>query len=340
MLAARLDSANGGEIVPGIVFAFAEKSVGGFPFRLDAVLEGVTFTDRRPDGETSWRTERMAVHKLPTGTISMCSKSPGCSPSSFPANPASPRASLHHARARARERGHRRTAGWRVSTSMCGTSKPRTRARRPSRSATSRRPRAVPSAGAARRHHRRRAQGRERDDRGRLQAEAGGRARPGRSARTRSCRARRSSCSSGDAAVSPMRSNTGAQNGGMVAVERLTLDWAGIKTDLKGSLGVDGRTAWRANCTGALDAGRADGRADRRAIEAAGGRRDDSDLAALPQRRYRSGLEPQGLAVPRGERPKFGAAVSCPASTIERRIARVRVKRLNSASPSPQRTAR
>src|SRR5262245_63206428 len=64
MLAARLDGANGGEIVPGVVFAFAEKSVGGFPFRLDVVLEGVTFTDRRPDGETSWRTERMAVHKL------------------------------------------------------------------------------------------------------------------------------------------------------------------------------------------------------------------------------------------------------------------------------------
>jgi hypothetical protein len=64
MLAARLDGANGGEILPGIVFSFAEKSVGGFPFRLDAVLEGVTFTDRRPDGETSWRTERMAFHKL------------------------------------------------------------------------------------------------------------------------------------------------------------------------------------------------------------------------------------------------------------------------------------
>src|SRR5262245_14274266 len=64
MLAARLDSANGGEIVPGVVFAFAEKSVGGFPFRLDAVLSGVTFTDRHPDGETAWRTERMAIHTL------------------------------------------------------------------------------------------------------------------------------------------------------------------------------------------------------------------------------------------------------------------------------------
>ena len=64
MLAARLDSANGGEIVPGIVFTFAEKRIGGFPFRLDAVLEGVSFVDRRPDGETAWRTERMAIHTL------------------------------------------------------------------------------------------------------------------------------------------------------------------------------------------------------------------------------------------------------------------------------------
>ena len=64
MLAARLDGANGGEIVPGIVFTFAEKSIGGFPFRLDATLSGVTFADRRPDGETAWRTERMAIHKL------------------------------------------------------------------------------------------------------------------------------------------------------------------------------------------------------------------------------------------------------------------------------------
>ena len=64
MLAARLDGANGGEIVPGIVFTFAEKSIGGFPFRLDAVLSGVTFADRRPDGETAWRTEQMAIHKL------------------------------------------------------------------------------------------------------------------------------------------------------------------------------------------------------------------------------------------------------------------------------------
>jgi len=64
MLAAELDSANGGEILPGLVFTFADKSVGGFPFRLDAVLSGVTLTDRSPAGETAWRTERLAVHAL------------------------------------------------------------------------------------------------------------------------------------------------------------------------------------------------------------------------------------------------------------------------------------
>jgi hypothetical protein len=61
-LAARLDRANGGEVIPGVVFAFAEKSIGGYPFRLDAVLSGVTFSHRAPDGETAWRTEQLAVH--------------------------------------------------------------------------------------------------------------------------------------------------------------------------------------------------------------------------------------------------------------------------------------
>jgi len=61
-LAAKLDRANGGEIVPGVVFAFAEKSISGFPFRLDLVLSGVSFAHRAPEGEMVWRTEKLAVH--------------------------------------------------------------------------------------------------------------------------------------------------------------------------------------------------------------------------------------------------------------------------------------
>ena len=64
MLAAKLDSANGGEIIPGVVFAFAEKSIGGYPFRLDVVLSGVTFSNRGAAGETAWRTEKLAMHAM------------------------------------------------------------------------------------------------------------------------------------------------------------------------------------------------------------------------------------------------------------------------------------
>ncbi|HYM18806.1 MAG TPA: DUF2125 domain-containing protein [Micropepsaceae bacterium] len=63
-LAARLDRANGGEIVPGVVFAFAEKSITGYPFRLDVVLSGVTFVHRAAEGEMAWRTEKLAIHFL------------------------------------------------------------------------------------------------------------------------------------------------------------------------------------------------------------------------------------------------------------------------------------
>ena len=66
-LAARLDRANGGEILPGVAFAFAEKSIGGYPFRLDTVLSGVTFAHRGPEGETAWRSESLAIHALSYG---------------------------------------------------------------------------------------------------------------------------------------------------------------------------------------------------------------------------------------------------------------------------------
>jgi uncharacterized protein DUF2125 len=45
------------------------------------------------------------------------------------------------------------------------------------------------------------------------------------------------------------------QNGGMLAVDRLTLDWAGLKTDLKGALGVDGTHRLDGELKGAVDAG-------------------------------------------------------------------------------------
>src|SRR5258706_11538858 len=60
-LSARLDRANGGEVIPGITFAFAEKTVGGYPFRLHAVLGGVTFSHQAAEGDTAWRTDNLPL---------------------------------------------------------------------------------------------------------------------------------------------------------------------------------------------------------------------------------------------------------------------------------------
>ena len=66
-LAERLDNLNGHEVMPGITFAFAQKDVGGFPFRLDVVLSGVTFAEKTAGGETAWRAENIALHMLSYG---------------------------------------------------------------------------------------------------------------------------------------------------------------------------------------------------------------------------------------------------------------------------------
>jgi hypothetical protein len=63
-LAARLDRANGGEVIPGVVLTFAAKTITGYPFQLDVVLSGVTFSHQAPEGETAWRTEQLALHAL------------------------------------------------------------------------------------------------------------------------------------------------------------------------------------------------------------------------------------------------------------------------------------
>lgn len=64
---ARLDAANGGEIFPGVTFAFADKDLSGFPFRLDMVLDGVTLSRRLPSGETALRMEKLAIHRMSYG---------------------------------------------------------------------------------------------------------------------------------------------------------------------------------------------------------------------------------------------------------------------------------
>jgi hypothetical protein len=255
MIAARLDSANGGEIVPGIVFSFAEKSVGGFPFRLDVVLEGVTFTDRRPDGETSWRTERMAVHTLAYRNTLYVLEVAGLQSFELPGEAGQPSRVLYVTPAIARASAVVRDGRLaRFDLDM--------------RDLEAKDARAAPeekrvfSASRAQFH----LLGRPDDTidialkvenaaigegykpklpgaltladlRGRImQASAFEPLERGRGNRTD--------------ALEHWR-----QTGGTIAVERLTLDWAGIKTDLKGALGVDGTHRLQGELLGALDGG-------------------------------------------------------------------------------------
>src|SRR5258705_10996076 len=63
-LSARLDRANGGEGIPGINFAFAGKTVGGYPFRLHAGLSGGTVSHPDAGGGNGWRTGQLRLQAL------------------------------------------------------------------------------------------------------------------------------------------------------------------------------------------------------------------------------------------------------------------------------------
>jgi hypothetical protein len=61
---AYLDAANGHDIAPGVMLTFADKHIGGFPFRVDATLDNVGIAIATSQGPASWRSEHFAVHAL------------------------------------------------------------------------------------------------------------------------------------------------------------------------------------------------------------------------------------------------------------------------------------
>lgn len=65
--AKRLDGINGRTIAPGITLHFAGKRVGGFPFRLDATLNGLKIRVDTPHGPSQWQSENFALHRLTYG---------------------------------------------------------------------------------------------------------------------------------------------------------------------------------------------------------------------------------------------------------------------------------
>jgi hypothetical protein len=254
MLAARLDSANGSEILPGVVFAFAEKSVGGFPFRIDAVLSGVTFTDRRLDGETAWRTEQLAIHKLAYRNNLYVLEFAGLQSFSLPGGPGQPPRVLHVTPALARASAllqNGRLARFDLDV----------------RDPEAKDARAAPddqrsfSASRAQLHLLARP-----DNTIDVAAKVenatigqGYRPRLGTALPLADLRAKIMQAGSfqiiESATSVPRALEHWRQNGGVLSVDRLTLDWAGVKTDLMGSLTVDEAHRLLGELSGSFDAG-------------------------------------------------------------------------------------
>lgn len=62
-----LDAHNGRAVMPGVTMKFGSKSIGGFPFNVDAVFHDFTLTVDGPHGPMSWKAENFAAHALTYG---------------------------------------------------------------------------------------------------------------------------------------------------------------------------------------------------------------------------------------------------------------------------------
>lgn len=63
----QLEAANGREIIPGVKISFTSKTIAGFPFRLDTLLENLRIEVATTQGPLVWRTEHFASHALNYG---------------------------------------------------------------------------------------------------------------------------------------------------------------------------------------------------------------------------------------------------------------------------------
>jgi hypothetical protein len=63
----RLDAMQTREAMPGVTVHYGARSVGGFPFRLEAVFDDFRVTVATPNGPVVWRAEHFALHGLTYG---------------------------------------------------------------------------------------------------------------------------------------------------------------------------------------------------------------------------------------------------------------------------------
>lgn len=66
-VSAKLDAINGHEIAPGIKLRFTQKTMRGFPFRIDGELDGFRVEVATSHGPAVWTAERFAFHALTYG---------------------------------------------------------------------------------------------------------------------------------------------------------------------------------------------------------------------------------------------------------------------------------
>jgi hypothetical protein len=66
-LSSKLDALNGHAIAPGITISFAQKTVSGFPFRLDSEMDGLRVQIVTSHGPAVWTAEHVASHSFTYG---------------------------------------------------------------------------------------------------------------------------------------------------------------------------------------------------------------------------------------------------------------------------------
>lgn len=66
-LETRLGAMQRGEAMPGVTVHYRTRSVGGFPFRLEGLLDDLSVTVETADGPIVWRAEHFALHGLTYG---------------------------------------------------------------------------------------------------------------------------------------------------------------------------------------------------------------------------------------------------------------------------------
>jgi hypothetical protein len=66
-LETRLDAMQRGQAMPGVTVRYRTRNVGGFPFRLEAVLDDLSVSIATVDGPVVWRAEHFALHGLTYG---------------------------------------------------------------------------------------------------------------------------------------------------------------------------------------------------------------------------------------------------------------------------------